>query len=387
MRRRPMEARRMPESLLLQLSAAASRPLHWGGTVARALHRPSHFLASGDSQHTADAELIKQRQRLCTPPSPLINAPTGAARETSHPTARAHFHLARRVAEHLSFGHHMAVRVLGPQLETWSDACIDAQRLLCFGWDRTSDEYGWPDGGQQFFRHGRYRIQDLSSAGLDLASRVPADPGLVMTDAMTKLATRLLDGAKHAQPVLLEGQAAGGKTAAVAFCAHRTNSPMTRFNMTPNTTIADFVGQLGLSGDDDLLLCLGPFAEAVKDGQAFAGRGEPRPGRCAPCDRRCAQPRLPSAWLGWRRGPAGKHQRPAHHPGAPQFSALRHAKLGGRRQVRHDAPRAVSVVTLSLCAGGRAGNGDGAAALHRAQQAARVQRLHRHAASRVARQW
>jgi hypothetical protein len=57
--------------------------------------------------------------------------------------------------------------------------------------------------------------------------------------------------------VLLEGDAAGGKTAAVAFCANRTNSPLTRFNMTPNTTIADFVGQLGLSGDDTFSFCLG----------------------------------------------------------------------------------------------------------------------------------
>ena len=95
---------------------------------------------------------------------------------------------------------------------------------------------------------------------------MPHDPSLVLTDAMTQLCTRLLEGYKHAQPVLLEGDAAGGKTAAVAFCAHRVHAPLTRFNMTPNTTIADFVGQLGLSGDDSFSFCLGPLAEAVKDG-------------------------------------------------------------------------------------------------------------------------
>ena len=55
---------------------------------------------------------------------------------------------------------------------------------------------------------------------------------------MASLAERLLEGYKHAQPVLLEGDAAGGKTAAVAFCASRVNAPLVRFNMTPNTTIA-----------------------------------------------------------------------------------------------------------------------------------------------------
>ena len=128
---------------------------------------------------------------------------------------------------------------------------------------RTTDAAA--SGTPLFFRHDRYRMQSLTRRP-DLQARVPTDPGLVLTDAMSALATRLLEGYKHAQPVLLEGDAAGGKTAAVAFCANRTNSPLTRFNMTPNTTIADFVGQLGVSGEETFSFCLGPLAEAVKDG-------------------------------------------------------------------------------------------------------------------------
>ena len=82
---------------------------------------------------------------------------------------------------------------------------------------------------------------------------------------MTNLVTRVLEGAKHNQPVLLEGEAAAGKTAAVAFAAQRTNAPLLRFNMTPHTSVADFVGQLGL-GSSSFEFLLGPFAEAVKDG-------------------------------------------------------------------------------------------------------------------------
>ena len=166
--------------------------------------------------------------------------------------------------EHLIFGPQLLTHLMRPSSESWSTAHIDPPKLVTFGWDRTSDAAA-SSSGPQFFRMDRFRVQSLSRRP-DLAARVPRDPNLVMTDAMSQLATRLLEGYKHAQPVLLEGDAAGGKTAAVAFCANRTNSPLTRFNMTPNTTIADFVGQLGLSGDDSFSFCLGPLAEAVKDG-------------------------------------------------------------------------------------------------------------------------
>ena len=56
--------------------------------------------------------------------------------------------------------------------------------------------------------------------------------GLVLTDAMQTLSTRVLDAYKHAQPLLLEGDAASGKTAAVAFCGacgkERTPEPGAR---------------------------------------------------------------------------------------------------------------------------------------------------------------
>ena len=139
-------------------------------------------------------------------------------------------------------------------------------RLLCVGWDRTSDSAGWDaTSGPEFFRFGQYRVQSLAHRP-DLLTRVPCDPGLVLTEGTTALVTRLLEGAKHGQPVLLEGDAAGGKTAAVAFCANRLRAPLTRVNLTPHTTIADLVGQLGLSGDDSFAYCLGPLSEAVKDG-------------------------------------------------------------------------------------------------------------------------
>ena len=188
------------------------------------------------------------------------HAPRAARAPLPHPRP----HPRAQVREHLAFGAPLLAELLQPS-GGWPTARLDGQKLLCFGWDRTSDARDWPEGQPRFFRFERYRTQDLSRRP-DLEARVPSDPGLVLTEAMKEQSLRLLDGYKHAQPVLLEGEAAGGKTAAVAFCAHRTNSPLTRFNMTPNTSIADFVGQLGLTSDDSFSFCLGPFAEAVKDG-------------------------------------------------------------------------------------------------------------------------
>ena len=207
----------------------AWRPVHWGGTVAHALMRPA-------------------------PSSVTVR----------HPASHPRFSFGASVREHLTFGPQLVVQLLRP-CNGWRTGSLDAPRLVCLGWDRTADGAGWQRGEARFFRNGRFRIQSLARRP-DLQSRVPHDPALVMTDAMAQLASRLLEGYHHAQPVLLEGDAAGGKTAAVAFCANRTNSPLVRFNMTPNTTIADFVGQLGLSGDDAFTFCLGPLAEAVKDG-------------------------------------------------------------------------------------------------------------------------
>lgn len=191
-----------------------------------------------------------------------------AAGGAAHPAADARFSFAGAVREHLSFGPHLVAQLLrpagGPAGAWRCGPHLETQRLLSLGWDRTADGGDWPDGQPRFFRYGRYRLQNLSQRP-DLAARVPADPGLVMTDSMASLATRLLEGYKHDQPVLLEGEAAGGKTAAVQFCAHATNSPLLQFNMTPSTTIADFEGALGLA-NDSFAFCLGPLAEAVKDG-------------------------------------------------------------------------------------------------------------------------
>ena len=210
-----------------QTKPAAMRPIHWNGAIKRASNRHARF--------------------------------------ASHPGSQSIFSFTASVREQLLLGSHLAVHLIKPLHHEWSAACLDRPALMCFRWDRTCDDGGWPEGHARFFRYGRYRVQNLTKRP-DLQVQVPSDPGLIMTEAMTELVNRLLEGYKHAHPVLLEGEAAGGKTAAVAFCANRTNSPLIRFNMTPHTTIADFVGQLGLSGGNGFSFCLGPFAEAVKDG-------------------------------------------------------------------------------------------------------------------------
>ena len=209
----------------------AWRALHWGGAVKRA-----------DGEASADA-----------PPT--------------HPASRRRFSLSVALREHLGLGAHLIERLLRPAAP-WSTAHLEAQALVCFGWDRTRGHRSWPAGQPRFFRFDRYRTQDLSGRP-DLEARVPPDPCLVLTDGMAALATRVLDGYKHDHPVLIEGGAGAGKTAAVLFCAHKTRSPLMRLSLTPHTTVADFVGQLGLTGDaagGGFAYCLGPLAEAMRDG-------------------------------------------------------------------------------------------------------------------------
>uniref|UniRef100_A0A914X0R9 ATPase dynein-related AAA domain-containing protein n=1 Tax=Plectus sambesii TaxID=2011161 RepID=A0A914X0R9_9BILA len=50
--------------------------------------------------------------------------------------------------------------------------------------------------------------------------------------------------------MLIEGETAGGKTATVEYCAAQTNSPLLRLNLTPETSIQDFIGSLGFSESD-----------------------------------------------------------------------------------------------------------------------------------------
>lgn len=221
----------------LALAPAASRPIHWAGTV---------------TSRTGGA--------------PSASEPTDA-RGLLQPAACSRFSFAESVREHLAFGTHLVAAMLSPHA-VWTSSHLESQRLISFGWDRTSDHGDWPPNQPRFFRYDQYRTQNLSRRA-DLVARVPPDPQIVLTDGAKALAQRVLDGYKHSQPVLLEGEASGGKTSVVQFCAHRTNSPLTRFNLTPNTSIADFVGQLGLS-EDTFSFCLGPFAEVRPTAHATA---------------------------------------------------------------------------------------------------------------------
>ena len=260
----------------LPLLPPASRTVHWAGNVRRTGERIGVNVG-----RTGERIDVAAAARAGCPPS----CP-------SPPASHTHFSFAAAVREHLSFGPHVLAQLLGGEAESegqaeeegkmeeasrrsegdggggWASTCLETQKILCFGWDRTSDARGWPEGQARFFMYERYRTQDLTRRP-DLAALVPSDPDLILTEGIRQLATRLLDCYKHAQPVLIEGDAAGGKTAAVAFCAHRTNSPLLRFNMTPTTTIADFVGQLGLGAVPSARsfgFVLGPLGEAVKDG-------------------------------------------------------------------------------------------------------------------------
>jgi midasin len=108
----------------------------------------------------------------------------------------------------------------------------------------------------------------LDAAAITLQDRVPRPLDLVMTEA-TKIAIHKIRLAnRFGQAVALEGEAAGGKSAVVMHCAALSNAPLIRFNLTPSTTVSDFLGdlQLDMERKDRFMYRLGPFSEDVRDG-------------------------------------------------------------------------------------------------------------------------
>ena len=157
----------------------------------------------------------------------------------AHPAWSPRFDFPSAVREHLSFGAHLILELLRPSASalptaTGAEAAapitasrggavalpacppaqplagqtktallagglLESQKLLSFCWDRTSDGAGWAESEPRFFHYERYRLQNLSRRP-DLAARVPADPGLILTPTIKQVTTLTLTLTPHPHP-------------------------------------------------------------------------------------------------------------------------------------------------------------------------------------------
>jgi hypothetical protein len=184
------------------------------------------------------------------------------------------FSASRAIVEALSFNQELLRTKIGDGGYSFSTV-----KVLYWRRDRTGSEVidlpFLKDTNDQAVQ-ANYFVQSLpasTSSSLDgtaitLQDRVPAELALVMTEA-TKIAVhKVLLANRFGKAVALEGEAAGGKSAVVMYCAALSNAPLIRFNLTPSTTVSDFLGdlQLDMVKKDGFMYQLGPFSTAVRDG-------------------------------------------------------------------------------------------------------------------------
>ncbi|CAH1795989.1 unnamed protein product [Owenia fusiformis] len=84
-----------------------------------------------------------------------------------------------------------------------------------------------------------------------MKENVPSTTGLVLTPNTERNLKSIIHSVVLNHPVIIEGSTSGGKTASVAYCASITNSPLLRFNLTPQSSISDLLGTLEFADNDD----------------------------------------------------------------------------------------------------------------------------------------